>query len=280
MSRPARSNTVHVRAFTMVEVILVLALVVTLLGGIVGLSERVLEHRLRSRAWSRSQEVAEQFIGTLDRELSTCVISDPGAGAGVKGDSTSIRIVSRGVGGGGPGGGSDLIVSELRFDPRTGEVSGRRSGPAGLETEYDAIPEGEAASSGSPPAGVSEPARGGMTLIGGGLEAVRILYRDRDAWAGQFDSLSGPRLPLAVQVEIWFGKPPVAAGATAIADTGSAPADSSSAGESGSPRVPAESAGAGAGNFPRRAPDRVRVIAIPDASDDPASSPPAAEGAA
>lgn len=222
--------------FTLIEVILVLALVVALLAGVGGLSERVLEHRASSRAWTRAQEVAEEVLGTLDRELSTCTIGSTASGPGVRGDATSIRVISRGV----TVAEGDQIATQLRFDARRGEVEAFRGAVEGGG------------------------AQGPLSVIGGGIEAMRIKYRDRDEWVERFDSLAGPRLPLAVEVEIWFGVPGGASAAAGVDGGGSAAASSS---VGGAPVVPS------------RPPDRVRTFAIPDAAEDaPAAGSVASAG--
>jgi hypothetical protein len=203
-----------VRAFTLVEVVLVLALVIAVLGGVASLSERVMEHRARSRAWMTAQETAELVIGTLDRELATCTGGDETVGAGVSGDGSRIHVVSRGV----LGVEGDQIVTELRFDAATGTVTGKRLSAGSIDQSE-------------------------MVRIGGGLEAMRLLYRTGEEWVESFDSDQRGFLPAAVQVELWFSS---GSGSSAAAGGGSGL------------QAPAQ-------GFPQRPADRVRIIAIPDA---------------
>ncbi|MCK6476745.1 MAG: hypothetical protein L6Q35_07940 [Phycisphaerales bacterium] len=223
MTRPARSTGSArgraarrgaARAFTLVEVVLVLALVIAVLGGVASLSERVMEHRARSRAWMTAQETAELVIGTLDRELATCTAGDEAFGAGVSGNGGRIRVVSRGV----LGVEGDQIVTELRFDAATRTVTGKRLNAGSIDQSE-------------------------MVRIGGGLEAMRLLYRSSEEWVESFDSNQRGSLPAAVQVELWFT---------------SAGGSSSVAGGSVDTQAPAP-------GFPQRPADRVRIIAIPDA---------------
>ncbi len=219
--------------FTLVEIVFALALVVALLGGMAGLSLRVLERRAQARVWMRSQAVAEQVISCLDRDLGMCTIGDAVSGPGVAGNATSIRVLSRGV----TESAGDLAITEIRFDPSARTVRAPRGvgGP------------GAAAGEGAGTADWSELGSGLGSNTGSGVEAIRLLYRDKDQWVEEFDSLSSSRLPLAVQVEIWFGP---AAGAKvsggSVVMEGEAPKAS----------------------VPARAPDRVRVIAIPDGGSD------------
>lgn len=224
------------RAFTLVEVMFGLALVIALLGGLTGLSLRVMERRAQTREWSRAQEIAERIIGTLDRDLGTCTIGDGLIGSGVSGDASSIRIISRGVLES-PG---DLVVTELRFDPASGVVRARRSG---LDTVAPESAEEASA------AGIAAPPRAELSELGRGIAGIRLLYRDKDQWVERFDSLAGSALPLAVQIEIWFGP-------TTSAGGGSSSPTEDGAGQAATGAAP---------DVPMRAPDRVRVIAIPDA---------------
>lgn len=209
----SRSTHSAVGGFTLVEVIIALALVVALLGGVAGLSLRVLDRRALVRQWSQSQEIAEQLISSLDRDLSMCTIGDSQVGAGIAGDATGIRIVSRGV----TATGGDLVITELKFDPARGAIRARRGAAGG---DAGAVSGGIGSADGDAQ----------WSQLGPGVAGIRLLYRDRDEWVEQFDSLGKDHLPLAVQVEIWFG---------AVAEA-----------------------------LPSRAPDRVRVIAIPDAGAD------------
>lgn len=276
--------------FTLLEVILVLALVIALLAGVAGLSERVLAYRASTRTWVESQNVAEAVISSLERELSTSTIGDPASGPGVKGDASSIRIVSRGVLG--PGG--DLISTEFVFRAATGEVEGTRMpGGRGGRSAMDPMLAMDALTWG----GEFDPARqdGGMgemdaalmgsggvpperlaerAVIGRGVQAMRLLYRDREEWVESFDSLALGRLPLAVQVEIWFGEPEVAAGAAPTAASGNvvSGAEGNAAATDGSTTTESGTTAESIVTYPSRAPDRVRVIAIPDAAAEAAAS--------
>ncbi len=283
--------------FTLLEVILVLALVIALLAGVAGLSERVLAYRASTRAWIESQNVAEAVISSLERELSTSTIGDPSSGPGVKGDASSIRIVSRGVLG--PGG--DLISTELVFRAATGEVEGTRmpGGRGGREPmdpmlamdaftgggEFDPAMQdggmGEMDPALMGPDGVPPERLTERAVIGRGVQAIRFLYRDRDEWVESFDSLALGRLPLAVQVEVWFGEPEVAtnSASTSTANAGSTRAVVTPDGADASATATASGATDVAVTYPSRAPDRVRVIAIPDAAAEAAASEGSGGGA-
>ena len=242
--RPLQSRAGN-RAFTLIEVMLVLALVIALLAGVGGISQRVLEHRARSRELMRVDGVADEVLGTLDRELSSCTVGDSRNGAGLRGDAASIRIVSRGVvleeG--------DRIVTELAFDAGRGEIRAARR-PGGT-------------------AGVGARAGAGTDLevIGGGVEAMRLRYRVGDEWASEFDSLAAGRLPKAVEVELWFGTAEAAAPESG-AGLKTRPAETPADGTKGSSAEGARGSRSSEASVPSRPADRVRTFAIPDAEDD------------
>lgn len=282
--------------FTLLEVILVLALVIALLAGVAGLSERVLAYRASTRTWVESQNVGEAVISSLERELSTSTIGDGAGGPGVKGNASSIRIVSRGVLG--PGG--DLISTELVFRAATGEVEGTRMpGGRGGREQIDPMLGMDAFASGELDPAMQDGGMGEMdpalmgpdgvpperlterAVIGRGVQAMRLLYRDREEWVESFDSLALGRLPLAVQVEIWFGEPDVAVNAASAtaAHAGSTGAAVTQEGSDASSAAASSGATDVAVTYPSRAPDRVRVIAIPDAAAEAAASESSGGGA-
>lgn len=268
------------RGFTLLEVLLVLALVIALLAGVAGLSERVLEHRASTRAWVDSQNVAELVISSLERELSTSTLGDASHGPGVKGSATSIEVTSRGV----LGSAGDLVHTEFSYRASTGEIEGTRrpvgaGAELGLADEVAAFDEdavdGDGAGNEAETSIMSEPLPSAgfaeRSVLGRGIGGLRILYRDRDGWVETFDSSQLGRLPLAVQVEIWFGEPEAGASPTA-AVTQAVHGQDAQGGAS------LQSTGSAAAvSFPARAPDRVRVIAIPDAAAE--TDPDSQEGA-
>jgi hypothetical protein len=120
---------------------------------------------------------------------------------------------------------SDLRGAEYTFDPGNKTVSARRwVGTSGTGLPYP---------------------------IGEGVELLRIRYFDGTQWTDTFDTLAAGSLPVAIEVSIWqtrFGP--------ALPGAGDAPM---SAGEGMAPPPLA-----GDPDEPIRAPDRVRLIAVPD----------------
>ena len=98
---------------------------------------------------------------------------------------------------------------------------------------------------------------GASSVLPARVRAMRIRYWTEDGWSDSFDSLSGGSLPAAVEVALWFGEAPAAGAARDGEATDAADADDPS----------------GAGSVQGfGVPDRVRTIAVPDATSAPALS--------
>lgn len=206
------------RGFTLIEVLLTLALVTMLTGGIFAFLWNLLERRDVLHRGVLQAQAAGAFVERLESDLLSGLAGDASAGAGVVGTATTLRLLTRGVwlpaDAAEAAGAGDLQGTEYAFDWAKGELTGRRW-----------------------VAGARVPA---MEVITGGVAALRFRYFDGTEWRNSFDSASAGKLPVAVEVALWFG----ASGA------GEAPS-SAEAGESESP-------------LPNREPDRLRVIVVPD----------------
>lgn len=194
-------------AFTLVEVLLALALAAMLLGGVAAYLWQVREGRDRLARISARIGETGVLVESLEQDLLGVVARAPGLGSGVRGTSTGLRLATRGVwfeiAGTGesevPGdrarshatmGEGDLQASEYTFDADAKRVLGRRWS---LEPGR------------SPPP---------MQVIAEGVRRVRFRYHDGREWLDQFDS-TGPRpaaaagdgeegLPVAIEVAVWF----------------------------------------------------------------------------
>jgi type II secretory pathway component PulJ len=233
-SRPARF------AFTLLEVLIAIALLMGLVTALFAFGFDMLASRQTALQYAWRQRAAATLIERLEADLMSCVAALR-TESGVRGDESSITILTRGVAAslaersaddGDVFG--DLQRTEYRFDSQSHQIQARR-------TPWGSTVAGDSA----------------FVSMGGRIERVRFRYFDGATWESSFDSLSVGRLPRAVEVAIWFN----------------ADADEPLADATGSEEI--SSAGFDESAFADRAdrdsfsapmPDRLRVILIPDAT--------------
>jgi prepilin-type N-terminal cleavage/methylation domain-containing protein len=239
------------RGFTLLEVVLALALTVLLLGASMTFLWELADRRSTLARGSRDLHAATVFIERLEADLASGLAGDEGIGGGIVGTETKLKLLTRGVwlapgtngsavpaaGGAGEG---DLQATEYEFDPTAGKLSARR---------YVVKP-GAAGGSG-----------GAMELLSDRVERVRFRYYDGQAWQTSFDSIQKGTLPVAIEVAVWFTAlknataPPMAEVSTLeqpAVDGEQPTGDTASA----DPEIDTEKKWA--------APDRLRVIIVPD----------------
>lgn len=170
------------------EVLVALALLTALMGSLFFFLRNLLETRLRTLEETARSASAALLIERIEADLMTCLVGDSRAGAGVRGDESSLRILSRAVpvhlAERGRDDGvflADLTETEYRFDERARVIEGRRRTLA-----------------------ASDEPGASFSLIGERIARVRFRYHNGRAWLDSFDSLSANALPAAVEVAIWF----------------------------------------------------------------------------
>ena len=183
------------RGFTLLEMLIALALTIGLLAAmfsffwnLLATRERIIEETSRRRA-------VDTLIDHLEGDLLTALVGDRVSGAGIMGDETRIRVLSRGVPvrlaeRGGATGFADLERSEYRFEQSSRTLSARRR-----IVQSRGVSGAEDAASRTPP---------GFSPLGGVVHRVRFRYHDGESWAESFDSLSAGSLPRAIEIAIWF----------------------------------------------------------------------------
>lgn len=222
------------RAFTLFEVMLAIALVVLLGGGMYGFLWNLLGERDALTRASAEAQAADACLERLEADL-LCALAGQADGPGIKGLASEIVVLTRGVSvplrsderAGAMG---DLHGTQIVFDPFAGQLRARRwTGPGA-------------------PAGVFE-------VISAGVERMRLRYFDGRVWRATFDTAEAGELPVAIEAAVWFG-PPMSL------DPLSAPTGSRLGGEGESPVEQTEDSA----QFlaPTREPDRRRVIIVPD----------------
>lgn len=252
------------RGLTLLEMIVAIALVAALFGALFTFLFDLLSARVRVLDHDGRQLAAATLIEAVEADLATCIAGDPAHGAGIRGDETSLAILTRGTaaaladrGAGDPAVFGDLQRCEYRFDAGSGRLSAARA--AAAESATDPAPAED---------------------LGGSVHKLRFRYHDGQRWVDSFDALEAGRLPVAVEVSIWF-EPWAAVPEPQVAPSSVV---------SRSAERSTFDAGAG---FDERAfaiqsdldtteprPDRLRVISIldPGPAGDDAPEPAAAEG--
>ncbi len=217
------------RAFTILEVLIGLSLLIVLVAGAYGLLLQ-----LHTRQQEVARLAARNTIGTIiidaaERAVLTCVADAGADGPGVSLTDSTLRIVYRDLSPDMPPT-DDAFSTRARLaiihhpDARTAEVT------------------------------VTHGARAPTTTIAN-IERIRFRAHDGDDWLAEFDSRVAGRLPVAIEVAVWFATP----GA-------SMPAGDEDAADE--PRA-------------WREPDRLRVIAVFDcAAEEPSVIASGGDGAA
>lgn len=244
------------RGLSLLEVMVALGIVAALaiaLGDFVGDLE---DSRDRLAETTRRQRTVDAMFTTLERALATTVVEDARLGAGVRGTAERLEVVARDVPAwrlGSP------TTRGTAFDDRQrvvvvggfgpGEAAGRLQRPeqgSGRETPLDAV--------------------------------VRFRYHDGVSWRGEFDSSAAGSMPRLVEVNLWWPRPGDFDDVESIEDPlaeldgfgSDDPLEDDAA--SGAERAAGfDLADVASGvsredlGGPARSPDRVRLIAIPDA---------------
>ena len=189
------------RAFTIVETLTALALLVLLIGTIFYFMTTIAERRDRVVGLASSTRDVVAMLDQLEADLLTAVTADPSEGTGISGDGASIRVVFRAVwlrGALGADAPRDVQGASYTFDQASESVLGERWAP-GVEAGRNA---------GAGTDGLSVALCRGVGKLG-------IRYFDGSTWAASFDSVARGGLPAAVEIKVW---------SAGSADEGSEPA--------------------------------------------------------
>ena len=215
------------RAFTLLEVLLTLGLIGMLAGSIFGFMWNVTRVRDAMSSESRDAQAGAALMERIEGDILCGLAGDEGVGAGIAGTATTLKVLTRGIalpGGAGTAAEQDLQWSEIMLDRSAGVAKGRR-GTLGGQAEFEVITEH--------------------------LAWGRLRYFDGREWLASFDSLKADGLPVAIEVALWFGP------AWKPSDALEQGSDSAESAGNGTSR------GASA-DAPERAPDRLRIIVVPD----------------
>lgn len=164
------------RGFSLLEAIVGVAIAAAFLSAIAVFLVNLGDTRTRLARISREIESAEVVFSSLSRACATAVVDGGGAGTGIAGNETSLRIVRSAVSLGNDGGApfDDLALISVSFDSGSGRM---------------------ALSRGS-----------GVNMLAAPVRAMRIRYLDERGWQDAFDSRDSGGFPVGIEVSIWFAR--------------------------------------------------------------------------
>lgn len=238
------------RAFSLIEVMLAIGIVMVLAGVVYAFLFNLMDSRRRVVQYGDRSRVGVGMIEAIERDLMTTLAGDSRFGPGLKGSATSLTLLSRSV----------TLPIETDAQTVLGDLQGvrfewERSFGQLRASRWDVL-SGERAMS---------------EVISDEVEYLQFRYFDGRTWRGSFDSSAAGRLPVAIEVAVWFGDVQQASAAQAAEPSAGG---SDAAGQPGSEPLidPFDEAAwqdsiEPAPTVPTRQPDRVRVMVVPDAPD-------------
>ena len=177
MRRKARFfDVASKRGFTLLEVMVGLAIIAALVGALSGFLINLSDARARLTTTVERVECADAVFALVDRALATAVVVDPQFGAGVGGNESTLRIVRSGVGLG--QGDAPLFADRERCEVRFLASAGRIEISRGDRRDIIDVP----------------------------VRTIRIRYLSERGWRDAFDSRDDAMFPVGVEISIWFGE--------------------------------------------------------------------------
>ncbi|MCA9295295.1 MAG: hypothetical protein KC983_02235 [Phycisphaerales bacterium] len=170
------------RSFSLFEVLIAIALLITLLSTMFGVLFLVSDTRTRVISRSMQLEATTILMERLEVALMTCQLEGPSGEAGIVGDATSLAIVASGTVidlADADAWASDRQRYAFSFDPSTKQLSMSRTVLPSMSVAPD-VP------------------------IDSTFGDLRFRYHDGTAWRESFNSLQAGRLPKAIEVAVWF----------------------------------------------------------------------------
>lgn len=168
----------HRRGFTVMEVMLALALGAMLAGALMSFVWRMSSQQRALALAASDSQGADALLDRLEADLLGAIAGDARRGAGVQGSATRLQLLTRGVDLG-DGGATDLQRAVYEF---IGPMMWLARGPV----------DGAGAEGGE------------RHALSARAMRARFRYFDGRSWVLSFDSKSAGRLPAAIEVALWF----------------------------------------------------------------------------
>ena len=231
----------RVRAFTILEVMLAVGLLVLLTGGMYAFLWDLLSRREAVATEAARDQAAATLFERLETDLTGAVAGDEKQ-PGVVGTQSGITIRGRGV----------------AMPLRAGERDSAMSDVQGTQVSFEGgVLRGRRWVGGGEPSGEFDE-------ISADVQRVRFRYSDGREWRSSFSSATAGTLPVAVEVAVWFG------GRDRGTEGQRDKVEEEASGQGGSEKamqgeeVPAEAESSAVQAVPTREPDRRRLIVVPD----------------
>lgn len=229
------------RAFTVVEVLLAMALVAVTSAAVFGFIDNLARIKDATRDAADRLDKLTTLLDRLEDDLAAAIAGGTGLPAGIQGRPTSITLLTRGVGIPASTPIDRAAIADLRqavyaFDRVAGVITARRGPIAGIGTAAVAVRR---------------------------VRHVRFRFHDGSSWSETFDSGQAGGLPVAVEVAVWLGEPERQADDPGVGQPEASAPSRTDASFSDIDDPPADDE---ASEFLRSlpAPDRLRLIAVPD----------------
>lgn len=266
------------RGFTLMEVLIAIALLLVLSSVIFAFLRDVLASRVRVAEMTARQRLASTIIERIEEQAIFSLVGDSAFGSGITGDETSLTILSRGVGVGEAAHADswqkaflDLVRTEYHFDENSHTIRVRRQTPsitaATKGNDQPTLSRSNLINNSEPP----------FETFDTRLYKLRFRYHDGNAWRNSHDSLDSERLPHAIEVAIWFDPWPGSDWNEEEPDPfvgfEEAEPERSTFDMEGAFDEMAYATRADRDFRPDPPPDRIRIIAIPDADEDVFDTP-------
>lgn len=184
------------RAFTMLELLVAIGLLAVLSAAVAGFTFMLFDREERTLALAERTHASGLLFDRLERDLLAAVAATPD-GPGLVGDDRSLTVSSRAALAGSVDPlADDLQTTTIRFDRHTRVLTLERTSRADAPREPDpATPFGIEERFADQPAGLP----GALT---GTIADIRFRYHNGRSWASSFSSTAG--LPVAVELSVWF----------------------------------------------------------------------------
>ncbi|MBZ0172387.1 MAG: prepilin-type N-terminal cleavage/methylation domain-containing protein [Phycisphaerales bacterium] len=249
-------------AFTLLELLIAIALLGLLSASVFAFMWHLFDREDRALVLARRTQTASVLFDRLERDLLTAVTATPD-GPGIVGDDHSITIAHRAVFVGGQGSPhTDLQRTLIHFERERGVLTLVREDAFKADEQVTEDRPSDVTANHGP----DEP----EGVLATDIREVRFRYHDGVSWRSSFTS--NRRFPVAVEIALWFDR-------GVPGDEPGDPDDPEAF--AGNEFDPADEFGAPfdidsamfeqdeADSTPASEPDRLRVIVIPDARDEP-----------